>query len=109
MTPESKFDDEPDSRVIHCARHGIEKYCLICQHLCQSNGLAYWAIQAEPELPAQAWCAACDAVLEQERGWSDRAIAQAGWKHYCALCYEETLESHNFLGWVEGTTEEDFQ
>lgn len=95
--------------AIHCKRHGVTAYCLICQHLRSEEGLGYFAIAPEPEEPAQAWCEACDRVLEAERGWSDRADAKADWKLYCTGCYEETLARHELRSWVRGTNPEDFE
>ena len=95
--------------AIHCVRHGITPYCVICRHLREGFGLGYFAIIPEAEEPAQAWCEACDNVLEAERGWSDRADAQADWKLYCTGCYAETLARHQLRSWVRGTRPEDFK
>ena len=92
--------------TIHCDKHGESAYCLICQHLRSSTGLGYYAIEAEPDEPAQAWCEQCDEVLAEERGWNDRADAAADWKLFCTTCYEETLQQHELLSWVEGTSPE---
>lgn len=102
--PKNELDWQP--RAIHCERHGIVEYSLICRHLRESNGLGYWAIHADLAAPAQAWCEGCDAVLNEERGWSDRADTHADWKLYCLHCCEETLSGHQFYGWVEGTNPE---
>jgi hypothetical protein len=104
MAREPKPITESHALAIHCERHGITAYCLICRHLREGDGLAYWAIEPEAEEPAQAWCEACDAVLEQDRGWSDRADDLAEWKLYCAGCYEETLARHILRGWDSGGT-----
>ena len=92
---------------VHCEDHGETEYCLICQHLCARAGLSYFAIEAEPGEPAQAWCEECDVVLEEERGWSDRADEVAGWKLLCTGCYEQTLQGHELRSWVEGTSPEE--
>ena len=68
------------------------------------RGLGYWAIKPDPQEPAQAWCEACDAVLDQDRGWSDRAEALADWKLYCTGCYAEALSRHVRRGWDSGGT-----
>ena len=106
---QGKQSNREPQLAIHCERHGVSAYCLICRHLREQSGLKYWAIQPEPGQPAQAWCEACDAVLDEEQGWSDRADAQADWKLHCTGCYEETLARHQFLGWVAGTNPEDFE
>jgi len=93
--------------TIECEEHGLSPYCLLCTHLQEQDGLGYFAIPAEPTEPAQAWCEACDHVLEAEQGWSDLADAQAGWKLYCTACYERRLDAHTLLSWVEGISPED--
>ena len=87
---------------INCAEHGLSPYCLICQHLEAQSGLGYFACRALPEYPAQAWCQSCDEVLQQERGWSDRADEVADWKLVCEGCYEQALSRNKFVSWVEG-------
>ena len=100
--PEQVAESHPPT--IHCDRHGVTAYCLICRHLRDGAGLGYWAIEPEPEIgePAQAWCEGCDAVLDAEQGWTDRADAAADWKLYCAGCYADTLARHEQRGWCAG-------
>jgi hypothetical protein len=74
-----------------------------------ASGLGYYAIKAEPQEPAQAWCEACDGILEDERGWSDRADAAADWKLYCTGCCRDTLARHQVRSWLRGTHPEDFE
>jgi hypothetical protein len=87
--------------AIHCDRHGVTASC-ICRHLREGRGPGYWAIKPGPDGPAQAWCGACDAVLAEDRGWTDRGDALADWKLYCARCYTETLGRHTLRGWDSG-------
>ena len=47
------------------------------------------------EDPAQAWFNDCQTVLDQERGWSDRADETADWKLVCSLCFTTQLNSNN--------------
>jgi hypothetical protein len=97
-------DDQGRSRPqVQCAKHGRTEYCLICRHLREHSGLGFYANTAEKHAPAQAWCAACDQVLDEERGWSDRADAFADWKLFCAVCYKETLTQHKFIAWMVGS------
>ena len=105
--PKQVADSHP--LAIHCVRHGVTPCCLICRHLGEGSGLGYFAIKPEAEEAAQAWCAACDTVLEAERGWSDRADAQADWKLYCTGCWDEALARHQLRSWLRGTRPEDFQ
>lgn len=94
-------------KTIQCDEHGPCNYSIICEHLREQDGLGYFSIRADATGPAQAWCEACDQVLAQERGWTDRADLQAGWKLYCACCYERRLAIHILLSWVEGTSSEE--
>ena len=93
--------------AIHCDRHGVTAYCIICQHLRDGRGLEFWEIKRDGEEPAQAWCEACDAILNADRGWTDRGDAHADWKLYCTGCYRETLARHTRRGWDAGTTSEE--
>jgi hypothetical protein len=88
---------------VDCPEHGASPACIICQHLRTQDGLGYYAIAAEPAEPAMAWCEACDQLLAQERGWTDRADAHAGWKLLCTRCHERRLAAHQLINWLEGT------
>ena len=102
MESQPKQVDESYPLAIHCDRHGVTAYCLICQHLRTGEGIGFWEIEAEDDEPGQAWCELCDAALDQDQGWSDRAEALADWKLYCGCCYSEALERHQRLGWDSG-------
>ncbi len=91
---------------IECTTHGRKEYCIICWHLSEQSGLGFYASTAEVFAPAQAWCEGCDVVLEEERGWSDRAEEFADLKLLCSACYEETLRRHRFISWSVGSDEE---
>jgi hypothetical protein len=106
MTGFDRPEQVPPSHplAVHCERHGVTAYALLCRHLAAGAGLGYFAIPPEPEEPAQAWCEACDEVVEAEQGWTDRADAQADWRLYCAGCYAGALARHTLLSWVEGTS-----
>ncbi len=92
---------------VQCAKHGSTEYCLICRHLREQSSLRFYANTAEKYAPAQAWCEACDQVLDEERGWSDPADEFADWKLLCTACYEETLTRHEFIAWTVGSDEEE--
>jgi hypothetical protein len=102
MPPEPDEIEASNPLAIHCDRHGPTAYCMICRHLREGSGLGYSAIKPEPEEPAQAWCEECDAALDRDRGWSDRATALADWRLYCAVCYEQALARHIRRGWDSG-------
>ena len=95
--------------AIECVVHGTTRYCIICKHLLDGSGLGYFAIQPDPTEPAQAWCEGCDFIFQHERGWSDRADAEAEWKLACTGCYDTTLVGHHLRSWVQGSNPEDFE
>ena len=91
------------AQEVSCPDHGPGPYALICQHLLSGAGLDFVAAPNCGHGPAQAWCLACDEVVQEERGWSERATAGAAWRLYCSTCYRETLAGHRFTGWVQGS------
>ena len=100
-------DQDRPRQKIQCGKHGLTEHCLICRHLREQSGLDYYASTAEKYAPGQAWCEACDQVLDEEQGWSDRADGFADWQLFCTLCYEETLTQHTFIAWTVGSDEEE--
>ncbi len=107
MTKKGKKSVKSPPRLVECDDHGSTPDCLVCKHLCDRRGLGYWAIKSDDTGPDQAWCNDCDAVLEEDRGWSDRACAVADWQIYCTFCYDKTLKRHKLLGWLPGVRPED--
>jgi hypothetical protein len=89
-------------KPVECPIHGRQRYALICVHLTTSRSSRYYLIEEEPDDPAQAWCESCDRVLAEDRGWSDRASAMAGWKLFCKDCFALTLQQHQLVTLVEG-------
>ena len=85
------------SEQITCAKHGQSRYSVICQHLASGIGLGYIALPETPDFPAQAWCVACDDVLDEHQGWSDAADARAGWLLFCRHCFLQTLQLHTLV------------
>jgi hypothetical protein len=70
---------------------------MICSHLVSSsNSLDYIRVLPgdDPSQYETGMCEACDAVFWQEDGWTDRLFDFAGWKLFCASCYEGVLARH---------------
>jgi len=88
------------SKVIDCERHGATRPHMICQHLQEQEGLGYYRVEVAPERDdyETALCEACDALVWEEDGWTDRVNEFAGWKLYCEACYFGALERHHLLG-----------
>lgn len=91
-----KHDLPFNEAKVYCSRHGNTTAGILCRHLREGHGLNYFAIKADP----WAWCEACDAVLEEERDWTDRFCEFADWKVYCRQCYAKTLRCHRRIEWV---------
>jgi hypothetical protein len=95
-----------ESPEVVCSEHGSSaRYSIICSHLVDARGLEYVALAECEHGPAQAWCARCNVIVEEERGWSDRAEAAAGLTLFCHACYRDTLQRHIFLHYVPGSDE----
>jgi hypothetical protein len=94
------------SDLIDCPQHGSTPYCLICVHLRSGSGLEYFATAACLHGPAQAWCAACHAVLASRRGWDDLAEAQADFNLFCTGCYKAALRHHSFVAYSQGSDDD---
>lgn len=92
------------SSQIYCEEHGVTSYCIICQHLCAERGLQYYSqYVAADDYPAHSWCNHCDALLQEDEGWSDRGDEFAGWKLLCAGCHAQVLKGHDFVCYVQGS------
>lgn len=61
---------------------------LICQHLLMNCHLAF-NVPEDIELDSQAWCNECEKVLQEEKGWTDKAMEFAGFEDYCKICFED--------------------
>jgi hypothetical protein len=91
-----------DSGIVICDTHGRRPYGMICVHLRQNEGLRYFAVPRCKHGPPQAWCEACNAVVDQESGWTDVSDAHADWHLFCTECYAGRLRSHRFVEYVQG-------
>jgi hypothetical protein len=82
----------PSSRM-ECPRHGVRRPTFICQHLRTGLGAGFHQPEGppDPECPfQQAWCDACDRVLEAQGGeWNDESESHAGILPVCEGCFEE--------------------
>ena len=78
---------------VDCDKHGRHAATYVCHHLLGGDGLGfhYGYDPDEPDaLYPDAWCGACDAVLEEEGEWNERSEAFADIRLLCAKCYVET-------------------
>jgi hypothetical protein len=83
--------------TVKCDKHGRSAGCVVCQHLFRESGLRYHAtrpFRAQAPKVWQAWCERCHPVVQQEGGWTARALAFAGMGIICTPCYREVLSRH---------------
>ena len=89
---------------VQCDEHGPCEAAFVCQHLAQGEGLGFHVGYSEDEpdeLFPDAWCDACDDVLEKEGEWNDTAEAYADIKLVCSSCYADIRERN----WTQGFDE----
>lgn len=75
---------------VNCAQHGERRSTLVCRHLTRGEKLGFFtAAEDDPENPwPGAWCGACEKLLEEDKGWSERAREFARVTLVCDKCYE---------------------
>jgi hypothetical protein len=66
----------------------FNKPTFVCQHIQMNCDLAF-NVPYDIEFDRQAWCDECEKVLQEEKGWTDRAVEFAGLEEYCKYCFEE--------------------
>jgi hypothetical protein len=81
-----------DVRVVECPVHGDAGPAFVCRHLSLETPVGF-VEGYDPDDPEaelfQAWCAACDDVLEAEGEWNDRSEAFAAPRLVCRGCYRD--------------------
>jgi hypothetical protein len=60
----------------------------MCQHLVNGVGCGFHSATSKRSPWPDAWCAACEVVLNRERRWNDAAAAFAKIKLLCTHCYD---------------------
>lgn len=89
-----------EEQKVECGVHGTSTATFLCRHLndCEALGFNVGYDPEQPEnLYPDAWCDQCDAMLEQEGEWNDRAETFAGIRLVCAECYCHIRE----LNWLQ--------
>lgn len=79
-----------DDSAVECAEHGSGARAIVCQHLPAGRGVGFNQVCAPDEPDCvfpDAWCDACEAVLDREGEWNDRAQAFANLRVLCSDCY----------------------
>lgn len=92
--PESK-------RTVECSTHGTKSEAWVCQHLVGGEDRVGFHVGYSIDEPDQyypdAWCDACEDVLEAEGEWNDASQAFADIKLVCSGCYQEIRKRN----WVQ--------
>jgi hypothetical protein len=79
--------------AVQCVEHGPRQQAFVCHHLLNGteHGFFWGTDPEDPRNPCpDAWCAECDAYLEQHGGeWNEETEEFAQIKLICDLCYDE--------------------
>src|SRR5262245_49455499 len=86
-------EDPPGTRMVHCGTHGQRWPTFVCKHLVRGSGLGFVEpnrvpTSSEDSDEQYAWCAECERVRQEQRGWNDASEAFAGVTMICDLCFE---------------------
>jgi hypothetical protein len=81
-----------ESAPLHCRRHGASFPCYVCGHLVGGRALGFHQAEDPGNPRPDAWCDACEAVLEEEGEWNERCEAFAGITVVCGGCYDALEE-----------------
>ena len=74
--------------VVTCEVDGKSHATFVCRHLARNAGLGFFWSETPDDPRPDAWCGACDEVLEREGGWNDRSEPFAKVTLICAACYD---------------------
>lgn len=95
-------------RTVECDAHGSAHAAFVCSHLfSRPEQVWYCDYPSKSDPYPDAWCAECEAVVEKENGWSDRACAFADIKLICGQCYVD-LQSRSIPA-LEDAVREDWE
>ena len=86
-------------RKISCGTHGSVGAAFVCGHLVNKEAVAPLGFN-EPELDPddtepQAWCDACEAVVERDGEWNEGNEAFADIKLVCEFCFARLRALHD--------------
>ena len=65
----------------------------ICHHLLE-NPDQNLNFQCDIEYDNEVWCDACEKILMEEGGWTDRAMKFVDMKPYCRYCFAELKQKY---------------
>jgi hypothetical protein len=85
-----------DSKMI-CGMHGSVQPAYVCRHIVLNAPSPAGFIAPEPDAEdpdLQAWCSACDIMLEAEGDWTESVQAFADIRLVCEFCFEQLRAQH---------------
>jgi hypothetical protein len=71
-----------------CILHALNKTAIICQHLNLTDRLGF-NVPYDLDNDLEAWCDKCEKILQEEGGWTERAIEYANLRVCCEFCFEK--------------------
>jgi len=77
------------TKLVDCEAHGRQPAALACCHVAAESGRGFYTTSGEQLARPQAWCAACDACLRRNGGWTDEVFELAAITLICASCWDE--------------------
>lgn len=67
--------------------HELNKTAFTCQHLNLTDKLGF-NVPFDLINDTEAWCDKCEKILQEEGGWTERAIEHAKIRVCCRCCFE---------------------
>lgn len=92
---------DPDKSV-ECRDHGTTPATFVCRHLATGVACGYWPADDAGDDPwPDAWCDACEGVVQHEGDWTPAAMAFCDLTLLCTHCYDEARARNASIAAVE--------
>jgi len=95
---------------VECDHHGKSHATFVCQHLARGQGRGFFTSEPDADPRPDAWCFACEQVVNAAGEWNDESEAFAAIRMLCAGCYDEVRRRNTDVrrsldvdGWCLGT------
>ncbi len=83
--------------VVNCQQHGLQQECFVCIHLLHGTSRGFHQVADGEDPRPDAWCDACQGLLEQYGDWDDIPTGHPEIVVVCATCYD-LIRSKNLVG-----------
>ena len=83
--------------TIYCPEHGNTQAGIVCKHLHEGRCLRYHKTRPFPVVFPSLWeavCTDCNAILEREKGWTDRVEEVSKLSSVCTTSFRRMLKNH---------------